>query len=543
MEVNEYLTRLPAPTRAKLLALPHCCLAVFRSLGDSERYALLRLVSGPQHVNTLTTLLQQNALLRSNEPPERRLFPALAALDVVVSEANGTMIRVDEAFSKNLKTALASLEPAGTRQNGDVDAAIPASVTAPSQADLIEYTKTCWENMLVPLLNTAFPGRFDRRQKSSISRKMLEVLSSSGLVNENETEVTNQGYHFLLSDIPGQVWSLIQNYIDNMSSGSDKTEAVSFLIFLATLPSGKLVSLSSLSEKEKALLIDWASLGIAMVLDSVSEDEMDVDTTPTTSRRRSSSGASQKKKAATQSATSGFFCPTPLAWQIVSSQREGLAGGTEIGKWKRGIIVESNFMLYAYTDSEILIALLDLFAEVSTRLPNLCIAQITRRSAREAFRRGISATRIIKYLQQNRHSVHLEKQRTAAAAAAARMLDRDAAILMGDDTLLRLEATGSIVGTGGDDAAEDDEDNRVHGLPEQVAEQIQLWEEERSRFQSCEGYMYDDFDNRAQYAAVEKYARDLGVLVWANNEKMAVFVLESAHEAMKAFIRKQASNS
>jgi transcription initiation factor TFIIH subunit 4 len=299
------------------------------------------------------------------------------------------------------------------------------------------------------------------------------------------------------------------------------------------------VPVPSLSEKEKALLTDWASLGIAMMVGDVADDEMDVDTAPSSSRRRSSGGSSNKKN----TSVSRFFCPTPLAWQIVSSQREGLAGGTEIGKWKRGIIVESNFMLYAYTDSEILIALLDLFAEVSTRLPNLCIAQITRRSAREAFRRGISATRIIKYLQQNRHSVHLEKQRTAAAAAAARMLDRDAAILMGDDSLLRLEATGSVVGTGGDDAAEDDEDNRVHGLPEQVAEQIQLWEEERSRFQSCQGYMYDDFDSRAQFTAVEKYARDLGVLVWANTEKMSVFVLESAHEAMKAFVRKQASNS
>jgi hypothetical protein len=153
-------------------------------LGDSERYALLRLVSGPQHANTLSTLLQQNAVSRSAGPPERRLFPALAALDVVASEANGSIIRVDDAFSKNLKTALASLEPAGTRHNGDAEAAIPTSVRSPSQADLIEYTKGCWENMLVPLLNTAFPGRFDKRQKSSISKKMLEILSSSGLVNE-----------------------------------------------------------------------------------------------------------------------------------------------------------------------------------------------------------------------------------------------------------------------------------------------------------------------------------------------------------------------
>ena len=270
---------------------------------------------------------------------------------------------------------------------------------------------------------------------------------------------------------------------------------------------------------------------------------MDVDEPHSSSRsKRKSTGKSKKAAAAPTAAIPDQFCVTPLAWQIVASQREGLAGGTEIGQWKRGIIVESNFMLYAYTDSEVLIVLLDLFSEPSTRLPNLYIAKITRRSIRDAFRRGISAAQVIRYLQQNRHSVHLERQRTAAAAAAARLLDRDAAILMGDDSLLRLESTGSVVGTEMDPTGADD-DERVEGLPEQVSEQILLWEEERSRFKQDAGFMYDDFDSRAQFVAVEKYARDLGVLLWSNSDKMAVLVRESGHEAMKAFIRKQSQQA
>lgn len=303
-----------------------------------------------------------------------------------------------------------------------------------------------------------------------------------------------------------------------------------------------MLPVSSLSPTEKTILQDWSNLGIVQIVGD-SPDATAAEPTPP-SRRKSSGGSTsssnQPKKSSSSSSSSSleYFCVTPLAWQIVSSQREGLAGGTEIGKWKRGIIVESNFMLYAYTDSDVLIALLDLFSEISTRLPNLVVARITRRSVRDAFRRGISAEQIIRYLQQNRHSVHLEKQRTAAAAAAARILDRDAAILMGDDTLLRLESSGSIVGLTDDTGGDGDDDHRVQGLPEQVAEQIQLWEEERTRFQHETGFMYDDFDSRAQFNAVEKYARDLGVFIWSNHEKMVLFVRESGHEAMKAYIRK-----
>jgi hypothetical protein len=56
------------------------------------------------------------------------------------------------------------------------------------------------------------------------------------------------------------------------------------------------------------------------------------------------------------------YTVTPLTWQITSNQNTGAA--TEIGRWTRGIIVESNFMIYSYTDSPIVIGLLELFAEV-----------------------------------------------------------------------------------------------------------------------------------------------------------------------------------
>lgn len=68
---------------------------------------------------------------------------------------------------------------------------------------------------------------------------MILFLSTFFSFFSDEKTVTHEGFQFLLSDIPNQVWTLVQSYIDQLASGSEKTDAVSFLIFLATLPTGK----------------------------------------------------------------------------------------------------------------------------------------------------------------------------------------------------------------------------------------------------------------------------------------------------------------
>ena len=69
----------------------------------------------------------------------------------------------------------------------------------------------------------------------------------------------------------------------------------------------------------------------------------------------------------------------------------------------RYIVVETNYRVYAYTDSSLQIALLGLFTEILYRwrcrgiifklkhklvfrFPNLCVGVITRDSCRQAFR-------------------------------------------------------------------------------------------------------------------------------------------------------------
>jgi transcription initiation factor TFIIH subunit 4 len=67
------------------------------------------------------------------------------------------------------------------------------------------------------------------------------------------------------------------------------------------------------------------------------------------------------------------------------------------------IIVETNYRVYAYTDSKLQISLLALFTELLYRFPNVTVGVITRDSIRQALRGGITARQIISYLEQHAH--------------------------------------------------------------------------------------------------------------------------------------------
>ena len=67
------------------------------------------------------------------------------------------------------------------------------------------------------------------------------------------------------------------------------------------------------------------------------------------------------------------------------------------------ITVETTFKVYAYTTSDLDVALLRLFVSLEVRLPNLIIGKITKRSIRNALSIGISAEALITFLEQNAH--------------------------------------------------------------------------------------------------------------------------------------------
>ena len=104
--------------------------------------------------------------------------------------------------------------------------------------------------------------------------------------------------------------------------------------------------------------------------------------------------------------TSGRFYPTRLALNIASGEKKGI-----LERHREGyIVVETNYRIYAYTNSDLQVSLIGLFAEPLYRFPNLSVSLITRDSVRQAFKGGISATQIIRFLRMHAHTKQVEEQ-------------------------------------------------------------------------------------------------------------------------------------
>lgn len=75
----------------------------------------------------------------------------------------------------------------------------------------------------------------------------------------------------------------------------------------------------------------------------------------------------------------------------IRSTKESFNEGTGAGY----IVLESNYRVYAYTNSNLQMSILSLFTKLNYRLPNLVVGLITRESIRSAFMKGISAEQVV----------------------------------------------------------------------------------------------------------------------------------------------------
>ena len=77
-------------------------------------------------------------------------------------------------------------------------------------------------------------------------------------------------------------------------------------------------------------------------------------------------------------------------------------------------------------------------------------------------------------------------------------------------------------------------------LPPTVVDQIRLWELEKNRIQTEEGYLYEDFRTAADYDLVVNYAIQLGVVIWQGPEGMRkFFVTMEGHVTIRDFIKRR----
>jgi transcription initiation factor TFIIH subunit 4 len=222
----------------------------------------------------------------------------------------------------------------------------------------------------------------------------------------------------------------------------DPVDVLSFLFTLGSLELGISYATTNLTPTQQQMLEDLADFGLVY--------RRTPDSTRYYPTRLATTLTSDAPALLNSSLTS--TTTTDIGTDSNTSQQQNEKGY---------IIVETNYRLYAYTNSPLLISILSLFANLQTRYPNLVTAKITKASILQAITLGISSQQIIAYLTTHAHPV--------------------------------LRHSTPI-------------------LPPTVVDQIRLWQIEGERMTAWKGYLIKDVGSQEEYDKAVQYAEALGVL-------------------------------
>ena len=294
------------------------------------------------------------------------------------------------------------------------------------------------------------------------------------MLNQNNT-ITGAGFNFLLANRSKQVWCLIESKIKTSFNLIQRC-------FLAQLAYTKPYHAYSLifgdyqTDKEQVLL-ELQDLGVVHVekeqqvfypteliegilySDLISENDLDGDTEEVEEKMKSV---------------------------------EGQQNYTNKEAKKRYLILETNYRLYAYTDSDLQVKTLEYFAKMLYKLPNMSVLTITRKTIQEACQRGITAEMIIEYIKTHSHEV---------------------------------QKNSKVPGLGGTGAK--------HILPPVVTDSIRIWAMERDRTKPQGCIIYSEFDSPQMFQKLYKRAQDLGVCLYGSEKELKLVIHETAHKEMR----------
>lgn len=307
-----------------------------------------------------------------------------------------------------------------------------------------------------------------------ISVDAVRIILHANLMTRNETDgssvLTSQGFQFLLMDTQSQVWHFMMQYLNTCEQrGLSLVDCLSMLFQLSFSSLGRDYISEGLSENMLTFLQHLREFGLVY------------------QRKRK-----EKRFFPTRLALNFTTKNAIIPESIVLDSASKLAPGDDSNYEKGYIIVETNYRVYAYTDSKLQISLLALFTELLYRFPNVTVGVITRDSIRQALRGGITARQIISYLEQHAHPRMVE----VASESAFK---------------------------------------QPSVLPPTVVDQIKLWENERNRFSFIEGVVYNQFLSEADFMTLRDYATSIEVLLWQNERTRTMVVTKNGHDDVKKF--------
>lgn len=221
----------------------------------------------------------------------------------------------------------------------------------PSLDKIVSSTQANWKKLIDFLIGLGSP----------LSFSILRLLIHAGLISQENKEFsrTSECFRFLLKPQNIQIAYLLRQML------ADSDEKVKTAIFLYNLSISEFAKDYSVKDADKGIIEDLNEIGLIYKYNSKS--------------------------------TRYYTAPVMIGLLTDSSKPTPTT--------EKFLVVETNFRVYAYTQSELHIVLLSYFLKMEYRLPGLIVGFLTRESACDAFKQGLHASQIIEFLKNHSYSV------------------------------------------------------------------------------------------------------------------------------------------
>ncbi|KAL7733015.1 hypothetical protein ACLKA6_002819 [Drosophila palustris] len=456
---QEYLrTRQTPESLEKLYNYPPICLAVYRELPEIARQFVIRILFVDQPVPQAVVSSWGAQRVAKEQTEATSCLTALNVWRVTAIPGGLAAWELSPTFKKSVRQVLlGGGKPWAMTNSLDKDSK-PRDI-----AFLDTYAMSRWRCVLHYMVGTG--SRNGGTDAEAISPDAVRILLHANLMKRDERDgitITRQGFQFLLLDTRAQVWHFMLQYLETCEErGIPLPECLSMLFQLSFSTLGRDYSSDGMSNQMLTFLQHLREFGLVF----------------------------QRKR------KEGRFYPTRLALNVTNKDAAQASSSADDERMQeRGyIVVETNYRVYAYTDSQLQVAVLGLFTELLYRFPNLVVGVLTRDSVRQALRGGITAEQIVSYLEQYAHP-NMKLVESAIQSKSC--------------------------------------------LPPTVVDQIKLWEMERNRFTYTEGVVYNQFLSQNDFVTLRDYAQSINMLVWQNERTRTMVVQKNGHDDVKRYWKK-----
>ncbi|PTD05352.1 RNA polymerase II transcription factor B subunit 2 [Fusarium culmorum] len=460
LQLAEYLEKLPGTTFRKLYQQPSTALAIFRRmLPQLAKVFVMRILFNPNPI-LLSDL--DDWVKPSHKRQKDQALSVMRVLHIVQISTPSKERPQEMQLTTNFKVSLRLALSGGGSHNS--------------------FGK--WEDILHFVVSSV--GYKSAGESSGPNKSVKELLVAGRLVDRRPSGaigITQAGFTFLLQEANAQVWTLLLLWLEamdvNKMAGLEATDMLSFLFVLASMELGRAYDTNALTEQRKNMLPSLVDFGLIYIPNH--KRSMFFPTRLATTLTSSSNSL--------RSISDGVAAATAAALQPGQSRAPGSSATGSSNEQRGSVIIETNYRIYAYTQSTLQIAVLALFTKLQMRFPDMVAGRISRQSIRQAINFGITAEQIISYLSAHAHD---QMRRTASL-------------------------------------------NNKPVLPPTVVDQIRLWQLENERMKTTGGFLFKDFEDHKEYMAVAGFAEEVGVLVWRNDVKGMFFA--SKHEQIRDYLR------